>query len=81
MKSKVKGTIDTNENAIEGRRITAPLDMTQHRDPRVLLELLHHDLADLFGGDGVAVPIHGTFCHNNNVEALAGQALLRAKIY
>lgn len=72
-------SVGTYEDTIESRRIAAPLHVTQHRDPRVLLELFHDHLAHLLCRDGIAISVDSPFRYDNDIQSLACEPFLRFK--
>lgn len=45
--------------------------MTQHRDARVLLQVLHHHVLHELGGDGFTLAVYRPFSYDDDVKALA----------
>lgn len=67
----------TYQDSVESRGATTTLHVTEHGDPRVLVQFLHHHLTHFFGGDRLALSVNGALGHDNDVQPLTGRPFLR----
>lgn len=70
----------TAQDAVEGRRRASALHVAQHGDARVLLQVVHHDRADLLRRDGPALAVDRALGHDDYVQPLPRVTLLNTKL-
>lgn len=64
------------QNSIKSGGRATSLDMTQHSDASVLLQLVHNYFLHQLGGDRLSFAVYRALGHDYNVQALAWLALL-----
>jgi hypothetical protein len=69
--------INTYQDSVKSRRASTALHVTEHSDPRVLVQFLHHHLTHFFGGNGLSLSVNGTFSHDDDVQPLTGRPFLQ----
>lgn len=67
------------QNSVEGGGRSSSLDVTQHGNTGILLQVINHHLLHQLGGDRLTFAVDRTLGHNDNIQTLTRTPLLSQK--